>query len=305
MKRQLLAFEHFKPPHLGVCIADILNKVIGRNLLKRNFLTVTGDSASNNEVAVRALAEKLADGTTLTWPFSENFFHCSAHVFNLVAEALCAPFVKKVKVNGVDLEVDDDHQLDGEDSTTSPGRMLTALGKLSAMSRICHQSTSFLQQWMRICRYHNVKPLKLITPAPTRWGSWFEQIERAKTLRAVYEDMVASDRKYEKYRLSENDWELLDWLRRILRQLNICSKFVSVTTKPSIGFMIPCFSRLLDTLETDLPAVGLETPQERAIREKAVEDAAEKLRKYYKHTKRNPYFTFGMSKLPHIAPILR
>lgn len=303
MHRQLLAFEHFRPPHTGAAIADILNRVIARNLLKRNFIALTGDSASNNLTAAKALADKLSEGTDVKWSYSESYFHCSSHVFNLVAEALCKPFIKVVKVNGQNQEVDDDHleslnEPTADDVPPARGRMLTALAKLSAMARIGNQSTTFAQEWVQLCRIHKVKPLKLITPAPTRWGSRYEQIERAKLLRSVYEEMVESDSRYNKYRLSTADWNLLDWLREILRQLSICSKYVSVTTSPSIAFMIPCFSRLIDTLESKVPPAGIETAQERQAREEAVEAALEKLKKYYRHTVKNPFYTFGLRKLP-------
>lgn len=301
MHRQLLAFEHFPSPHTGQAIADILHRVIARNHLKRAFGGLVGDSASNNIVAAKLLSKKLAEGVDSKWSYSENFFHCSSHVFNLAAEALCQPFVLKVKVNGRDEEVDDDHVITPSDDQepVARGRMLTALGKLSAMSRIGNQSNRFVQEWAQICQLQKLPVKKLITPAPTRWGSRFEQIDRAYELRSVYEEMVDSDStRYGKYKLSDADWSLLLWLHKILFHLNLCSKYVSVTTKPSIAFMIPCFTKLIDILENQVPPVGIETLTEKIAREKAVESALAKLKKYYLHTVENPYYTFGMCKNP-------
>lgn len=173
--------------------------------------------------------------------------------------------------------------------------MLNALGKLSAMARKNNQSTTFTAEWSSICSMHRLSPKKLITPAPTRWNSRFEQIDRAKKYKAVYRDMInANYDTLHQYTLSDAEWSLLDWLHGILYTLNICSKYVGITKSPSIGFMIPCFSRLIDQLENQQVGAGLETPSEKADRMDAIEKAQAKLMKYYSHTVENPYYTFGL-----------
>lgn len=304
MHRQLLAFEHFPPPHTGAAISNHITRIIARNQFKQQFMGLTGDSASNNISATRSISQKLEE-SNIQWSYEENFFHCSAHVFNLVAEALCKPYVKKTKVNGVDTEVDDDHDMEGQGN--NGGRMLSTLSKLSAMARIGNQSHVFYAEWQDHCRFHGLKPKKLITPAPTRWGSRYEQIDRAKEYRLVYQDMCSGSEKYAKYSLTDADWRLMDWLHKILGCLHICGKYVGVTKTPGIAFMIPCFSKLIDTLENEVPPVGLESAPEVRAREEAIKGALDKLNKYYIHTVTNPYFTFGMCMyLPHlmIEPLL-
>lgn len=297
MCQQLVAFEHFPTPHNAQTTASILNRVISRNHLKRNFFALVGDSAKTNTAGVRALSETLAEEAGIKWSYTESFFHCSAHVFNLIAEAICTPFVNRIKVNGDYQDVDDDVTEGLETKRKASGKMLHALGKLSAMSRLSNQSPLFMQEWSRLCRLFKMAIKKLITAAPTRWNSRYEQIDRALEYKVIYEGMIESfPEKYRQFSISEAEWSLLKWLHAILSQLNLCSKFVSVTNRPSIAFMVPCFSKLTDVLENVKPPAGIENPAEKVIREAAVELARSKLAGYYDHTRTNPYYTFAMCK---------
>ena len=143
-------------------------------------------------------------------------------------------------------------------------RMCNALWKLASMTRILHQSVEFLNEWFSICHSYGLPELKLITAASTRWNSRYEQIDRARTYRLVYLDMVTGHDKYAKYALSDSEWALLEWLWALLHHLNVCSKYVGVTKLPSIGFMIPCFGKMIDLFENE-PEPYLETQEERQL----------------------------------------
>lgn len=294
MHRQLLGFEHFLPPHTAEATAGLLRQIIVKNHLQHRFMGLTGDSASSNTASVPLLS-KLLESHGANWSHLEKYFHCSAHVFNLVAHAVCDPYTTKVKINGREQVVENDADDTSEQFSAPPGKMSDALSKLAAMARKLNKSTTMLEEWKRICRLHGLAELKLITAAATRWNSRYEQIERAKNYRAVYHDITVGNQNYTAFAISDSEWALLDWLHAILYHLNVCSKYVGVTKSPSISFMIPCFSRLIDLFENE-PDQTLELPEERKRRKEGTEAAIKKLHFYYQHSVNNPYYTFGMSK---------
>lgn len=298
MHRQLIGFEHFLPPHTAEATAALIRQTIVKNQLQHRFMGLTGDSASSNTASAPVLA-KLLESHQVNWSYLEKYFHCSAHVFNLVAQAVCDPYTTKVKINGVNQVVENDAEDTAEHlSALAPsGKMADTLSKLAAMARKLNKSTVMLEEWKRICRLHSLAELKLITAAVTRWNSRYLQIDRAKAYRVVYHDFTVANPKYAPFAISDAEWKLLEWLHAILYHLNVCSKYVGVTKQPSIGFMIPCFSRLIDLFENE-PEEALETVEERKRRKSGTKAAIHKLKLYYAHTVNNPYYTFGMSEEP-------
>lgn len=287
LRRQLLSFESFPAPHIGARTAERIQKIVAQIGCERRFFGLTGDSASSNLKAAR-LISTTSSSAMPKWSHLEQFFHCSGHVFNLASHEICKPFVHMHNDQVVD---DENVQLR---DAVARGRMCGALAKLATMARLHHTSTTFLQLWTRISKELNVRPLKLVTAAPTRWNSRYEQIRTAFAMRAVY-TKVTEATEYQAYSLSSSDWKLLKWLLEILTAINFASKYVCQTKQVSLSLMIPAFGRVCDVLERE-PEWDLETEEERARRRQATEACKDKLTKYYRHTVENPYYTFAMRK---------
>src|SRR5690606_33660912 len=184
MRRQLVAFNKFNPPHngerTGKKLLDIINGRGSTLSLKDKFFTLTGDSAATNLRAMDFVENGLsADG--VAWSGVENFLSCSAHVINLVAQDVCAPFRTSVVINGEEVEVDSHH-------APAQGIMGTALSKLGNAARKQNQSPAFALAWKNASQKFKVSPLKLIKAAPTRWNSRFQQIDVALRMRQVYDE---------------------------------------------------------------------------------------------------------------------
>jgi hypothetical protein len=285
LRRQLLSFDSFPTPHTGIRIAEKLSKIIAETGCERRFLGLTGDSASSNLKAARVISSR---NQGARWSHLEQFFHCSGHVFNLASHEICKPFVHMQND-----QIIDDENVQLRDAVAR-GRMCGALAKLATMARLHHTSSTFLQNWTRISKELNVRPLKLVTAAATRWNSRYDQIRTAFAMRQVYTRMTEAT-EYQAYALSARDWKLLRWLLDILAAINFASKYVCQTKQISLSLMIPAFGRICDLLERE-PDQDLETEEERQRRMEAAEACRDKLTKYYSHTVENPYYTFAMRK---------
>ena len=299
MRRQLLSFKSFPAPHTGTRIASELDQIIAKTGCERRFLGLVGDSASSNTRAVKDLAKPgTSVGAQKLWSYSEKFFHCSAHVFNLLSMELCEPFVQVSWIDSIGrgAQVVDDENVPLREAA-GRGRMCGALTKLATMARLHNKSTTFIQIWDATAKDHNKKPKKLVIAAPTRWNSRYDQVHVAFEMRAVYNAVTERD-EYAAYALSTEDWKLLRWLHNVLGAINFASKFVSRTNQVSLSLMIPAFGKVCDMLEKE-PEEDLETEAERARRHKAIERCKSKLTKYYSHTIENPYYTFAMRMYLH------
>jgi hypothetical protein len=270
-------------------------------------MTITGDSASSNIKGVRQLEELFGsdpefNGSTdnPTWAAMENFLSCASHVINLVAKDVCAPFISKINIDGQEVIVD---ACTAESRSIQPskkkGVMVNALAKLGGAAKKRNQSTHFTQSWNSAATALGIQPLKLLKAAPTRWNSRYAQIDVALKMRAVYEK-VTSQNEHRHFQLSENEWDHLTWLYRILGHLNLASQKLSASKTVTISEMLPIFNKLWDLLEDELELSedlsGKDNAYERQERRRGLQLARDKLAKYYAHTESNPWYTFGLSK---------
>jgi hypothetical protein len=314
MKRQLLHFDEFPNPHTGDRIATRLLELLEYYRLERKFFGLTGDSASNNTLGKRLLADKLRFSKRIEWSHMENFFHCSAHVFNLIAQAFCSPFVQKVVVNGQEQEIV--HETDGLDAALVSGNVSSALSKISRMANKASYS-SFNERWEYLGEL--IMPgqsrIRLVKSSPTRWNSRLNEIKAALRMRPVYEAMTSGQysKEYTDFALSDREWKALKWICRFLEAINFACNRLSASTKVSISFMIPCFTligNLLDKYDDEALAnldeevVLMLSANEKMTRREALRKAREKLDYYYRHTTENPWYTFGTSELHQKRPFL-
>jgi len=301
IRRQLVAFNKFNPPHNGERTAKkLLDVICGRGSrlsLTDKFLTLTGDSAATNLRAMDFLERGLfmdgLDGEIPPWSGVENFLSCSSHVINLVALDICAPFRTSVIVNGEEIEVESHH-------TRTKGIMGTALSKLGNAARKRNQSPAFALAWKNASQKFKVNPLKLIKAAPTRWNSRFTQIDVALQMRQVY-DEVTEMAEHHHFKLSQTEWEHLEWLHGILDVLNQASHKLSSSKHVTISEMLPYFNLIFDMLEDQIdslnPVSTTDNQYERQERLNGLKLARDKLSKYYAYTTTCPWYTFATSKL--------
>ena len=305
MRRQLVAFNKFNPPHNGERTAKkLLDIICGRGSwlnLKDKFLALTGDSAATNLKAMDFLEEGLSiDGEVPTWSGVENFLSCSSHVINLVAQDICAPFRTSVVINDEVVEVESHH------GAPAKGIMGSTLSKLGNAARKRNQSPAFALAWKNTFQKFKVNPLKLIKATPTRWNSRFQQIDVALPMRDVY-DEVTDQAEHHHFKLSENEWEHLEWLHGILERLNEASHKLSSSKDVTISEMLPLFNLIFDMLEDQIdsldPVATTDNQYERQERLKGLKLARDKLSKYYAYTTTCPWYTFATSKFhPSVCP---
>lgn len=316
LRRQLVAFKKFLTPHTGERTAKKLHDILRQSNLKRKLLAMCGDSASSNlagvvnlELAIGTEAAGNKDPEELkTWSALENYLSCSAHVINLVAQEVCAPFIVKVVVNGQEVEVDN-YQVDRPNQPATlqaptnlrnrKGIMHSALSKLGGAARKRNQSPSFTESWNTYSKKHKISPLKLVKAAPTRWNSRFHQIDTALRMRPVYDDVMDLP-EHSHFRLSNTEWGHLEWLHGILKVLNRASQKLSSSKEVTISEMVPTFNKIFNLLEDKIEEEDLFGPDdnqyERQERRKGLRAAHTVLSKYYAFTSTCPWYTFATSK---------
>lgn len=296
LRRQLIAFDFFCPPHDGESIGKEIFRIVNNTGISDNLQCLIGDSASSNIKGKICFAERLEEMKGVKWSHSENFVHCSAHSLNLVAQDLCSLFVTTATVNGQVQEVTyGDKDLE---NVTRRGRMAGAIAKISRMAALRNMGHHFGKDWKLAANDvkapHRISRLKLLSAAPTRWSSRFYQIKRALVVRSIYNRMTLLP-KYSSFTLSNGEWALLEWLKGLLEHIDTVLRTVSATESVSISHVIPGFTALFEKLESYSPS-DKETEQDRQLRIEAVEKARSKLQKYYSYTSVNPWYVFGTCK---------
>ena len=302
-----MSFEKFPPPHTGGRIANILYNGLKKYGLTKKFLCATGDSASNNIHGMARLAHLLEKSRKIKWSYIEGFLHCSAHAFNIVAHDICKPFIHKVKQVGKDMPVEIEEGIEGLDDAMAKGRISGALSKIQRLS--VSKNQNFQQYWTGFsARLRPGLPvLKLVKSVDTRWNSRHLQIESALKMRKVYDAVTRREElgpKITACALSDEEWEALIWLDRLLEKLNECTNRVGATKSVTISHMVPAFSALINIVEDllDMEKEGMDLDVEGGADESeatphltALTVGLKKLRKYFDFSVSNPYYVFGMS----------
>ncbi|XP_057791041.1 zinc finger BED domain-containing protein RICESLEEPER 2-like [Salvia miltiorrhiza] len=86
LQKRVLSFVHLPPPHRGVEIADNLYKCMKDWGIENKVFTISVDNASNNDVAIRILADTFSRNKKLLCGGKLFHVRCCAHILNLMVQ---------------------------------------------------------------------------------------------------------------------------------------------------------------------------------------------------------------------------
>jgi hypothetical protein len=121
-----------------------------------------------------------------------------------------------------------------------------------------------------------IPPKELPLDVCTRWNSTHDMIVRALELCGPLDAMAGLDLHLFKYKLTAEEWQLLEDSRKIFRR---ASKYLSATSHPTLATAVPVYNFMMDELEDYRDTSGCPDTL------KAATDAAiGKLKVYYSKT---------------------
>jgi predicted GIY-YIG superfamily endonuclease len=178
-----------------------------------------------------------------------------------------------------DVDSDDDSDYDIEDKQD----FSTVLQKVRAISKAATVTQKRILSFDSYSQAAKLKTLRSIRDHAIRWSATFNMMERAIHLEPAIDMWTRSEDKYEKLRMTERDWEMVEFLLRFLYPFMVASTTVQETASPSLSETWVVYEELFDSLDEakavimDLPVV----PEWPAEVQTAIEGTWRKLRKYY------------------------
>ena len=83
---------------------------------------------------------------------------------------------------------------------------------------IVHSTTIALPAWQEICAANALPPCLIPHDVKTRWNSTYDMLRVASEYHAAIDDITADKSvKLQKYKLDEEDWDVVKDLLRVLK----------------------------------------------------------------------------------------
>ncbi|KAA8542651.1 hypothetical protein F0562_023850 [Nyssa sinensis] len=195
LQKRVLNFFHMPPPHIGVIIADALQKSFIEWGIENKVSTITVDNAKYNDVALRILKDNFTLKNKLS--FSGRIFHvhCCAHKINLLVQ----DGIKEVK-GIVDIVREGVKYLIASDS-----RMI---------------------QFSDIAKQLQLSSKKLILDCPTRWNSTYMMLATALEFIEMFPRYQDKDPGFI-YVPSVEDWVKVEHVCDFLGTFNVVTNIIS------------------------------------------------------------------------------
>lgn len=129
------------------------------------------------------------------------------------------------------------------------------------------------QKLQKHCEFYKKVYLVPQIDVATRWNSTFQMLERAEYLRIPLRALCLSEKRLNKYRMTEREWNDLNCIKALLTKFDRSTQLLSMQRHPTIAAYIPTLNWLLESLQgfiSDNPGPMAE----------AAEIGLQKLRKY-------------------------
>jgi hypothetical protein len=134
--------------------------------------------------------------------------------------------------------------------------------------------------------------LQLKLDVKTRWNSTFDMLDRVLKLKPAYDSMCNGDGGLNKYKITTDEWNYLEQLKKLLHRFNTLTTKVSASTAyPTISKTIAVYNKLIDHIEI---FIENNTNNNDVLSEQlklGATAANEKLKKYYSKTDFSPVYS--------------
>ncbi|CCG85092.1 protein of unknown function [Taphrina deformans PYCC 5710] len=281
MQERILEFCDLPSGHAGNTMAEIVYRVCNTYQIKLVLGSITTDNASDNRVMAATLSQLLnADG--ISWSATENHLACMAHIINLAAKQFLTTLKAEAPSRNETYAIEGlADELELQKSHVS-GVAATLWRVRSFVKYICsspRREASFEDARLYVAQ----KPvLKLIKDVTTRWNSTYYMVERILRLQDQVKVYIVRTKEVpHDVRLTSDDWVILDLLCKVLQPLELVSRLISATTKPTINQVWPSYMFIFQEMESWIANKEHHTESYYKELYKALSRAQEKLMQYY------------------------
>lgn len=229
--------------HTGKDIAKLFYETVERFGIQEKIIGITVDNASANTTFVKELGKILKEKNI---PFDEEDqrYRCLCHVLNLGVQDI----FKLIKVNiddNIPLKIVNDDRVENiaDEEVNNPAddydtdlsdleekddeQISDSLRKLRSLVKKIHYSESLNIDLQLCCKSTKEEYVKVILDVKTRWNSTHDMLSTAFRMQNALKKLCDTHSKLRKYKLSENEWSLLDIIKKSLRYFKYVSKIVS------------------------------------------------------------------------------
>src|SRR5579859_4019065 len=316
----LLSFEHVAAHHTGKNLAAHMYKVLHEFNIQTKLFCITTDSASNNRKMMKELSKLLRQRDSIKWNGLTHHIRCLAHVINLAVKAFLinlkvAPLSEEFHwLSNQKTQEDDDNDdtddaeladdsddddandveittIDSDDESDSNEEydiedtqdFKAVLEKVRTISKAATVTQKHILSFDSYCQAAKLKPLRPIRDHAIRWSATFNMLERVVYLKPAIDMWTRSEDKYEKLRMNEREWEMVEFLLRFLYPFMVASTTVQETASPLLSDTWVVYEELFDSLDEAKDALNgmKEIPNWLREVQSAIEATWKKLRKYY------------------------
>ncbi|KAF5361627.1 hypothetical protein D9758_007393 [Tetrapyrgos nigripes] len=309
MASLLFDFPHLKGQHTGKNMAELLAKKIIDYGLADDFSTLAADNASNNDTLRQELASILNEASQRTWYDPEEMtVRCLPHAIHLAVRA----FLIELKAVGEDdidpnqVETPGSAGLEKNPEETaeevtvqdegmaemSDEELLAAQVRDGIDVEVVVQKRS--EEFRKTISIVNaisdpsvkLRLLNLILDIITRWNSTYFMVKRAKELRAYYTN--TRNDLYKKYKISSEEWEVVDVIIEFLEIFRTCSEKMSAGNFPTLSASLLVYVKLMNAVDKFMES---DIAKKNASVQAGLVACKEKLEKYYdKSTYESHYY---------------
>ncbi|KAF5338577.1 hypothetical protein D9758_016974 [Tetrapyrgos nigripes] len=262
MASLLFDFPHLKGQHTGKNMAELLAKKIIDYGLADDFSALAADNASNNDTLRQELASILNEASQRTWYDPEEMtVRCLPHAIHLVVRAFLielkavgeddidpnqveapgsAGLGKNPEETAEEVTVQDEGMAEMSDEELLAAQVRDGIDvevvvqKIRQISKLTRSSPQRSEEFHKTISIVNaisnpsvkLRLLNLILDIITRWNSTYFMVKRAKELRAAIDELCTQNDLYKKYKISSEEWEVIDVIVEFLELMNAVDKFM-------------------------------------------------------------------------------
>lgn len=243
-------------------MANIVYNILEEYNILNKLQCITTDNASNNYTMTRVLSQKLRDEAGVEWDDETQHLPCLAHIINLLVKNLLNAIRKKNPrvfrddlddddflpvVQDLDMNIDDPPEADG----AAFRDILAIIGRLATSLR---RSTTRWKIFQAACKSYDIEPMTIPLAMEVRFSSHYRQLLTAiylrRPIRRYIDDAQFKPQEKHLYELSDEQWELAEFLVLFLRPFQRCTeRFECNESKTEIDYVFFAYDSLYNHLE--------------------------------------------------------
>ncbi|KAF5332392.1 hypothetical protein D9758_017370 [Tetrapyrgos nigripes] len=296
MASLLFDFPHLKGQHTGKNMAELLAKKIIDYGLADDFSALAADNASNNDTLRQELASILNEASQRTWYDPEEMtVRCLPHAIHLAVQSFLIE-LKAVGDNDIDpnqVETPGSAGLGKNPEETAEEVTVQdeGMAEMSDAELLAAQAKDGVDVTVVVQKIHQISKLTRSSPQWSEefpWNSTYFMVKWAKELRAAIDELCIRNDLYKKYKISSEEWEVVDVIVEFLEIFRNCSEKMSTGNFPTLSASLLVYVKLMNAVNKFMES---DTAKRNASVWAGLFACKEKLEKYYdKSTYESHYY---------------